>query len=519
MRPNLRSNRNKPPSKLAGVNSAPVRPRKPKKQSKRKPTRPKALAKAPTAAEEVVDAAEQLVALQRFGRALNKVTKPAERARSRTPLEQRLAEIPSSPPLLSNLPEVPALCAGALPVWTSPELPPSGRRVPVATSPYVEEKTYEIEWTVRVGKELHWADSCPSRHFDVQDRVEDAIESARKKITQKTQEIVDETSRGGLQAVITAKNVKPYYQSIGSNGQYLDKVDDIVHQLRKEKKQDIRVSITLQLTIRDVGGDADGPGTSTASQPLTQAQKSAKQKAAKRAIEQVDVLAAANEATHNHVAVIALKHKCNLASCKNFKKCCLALGTSGHLPLTNRALTSWNTAINEGKATAEAPPMSVVGSLFAEQAQAKNSPFFQSGKTTTASGVLGGGMLHPGIQQFFGMGPGGLVVPSANVEPPMSSPPRHEGSDDTNLSRYVEWLIQRRPAQQNQLDTALRKLQSDGWGYSRLRKITDSQWDKTGIGAGTIATLKEEMRAWGGPNREDDEIEGLPNAYIFSDEI
>jgi hypothetical protein len=341
----------------------------------------------------------------------------------------------------------------------------------------VEDKTYEIEWTVRIGKELHWADGCPSQHFDVQDRVEDAIESARKQINQKTQKIVDETSRGGLQAVIIAKNVKPYYQSIGSRGQFLDKVDDIVNQLRKEKKQDIRVSITLQLTIRDVGEDADGPGASTASQPLTQAQKSAKQKAAKRAIEQVDVLAAANEATHNHVAVIALKHKCNLASCRNFKKCCLALGTSGHLPLTNRALIGWNTAINEGKATIEAPPMNVVGNLFAEQAQAKSSPFFQPGKMTAASGILGGGISNPGIQQFFGVGPGGQLIPAGNAEPPMSSPPRHEGSDDSNLSRYVDWLIQRRPAQQNQLDIALRKLQSDGWGYSKLRKITDSQWD------------------------------------------
>lgn len=408
MRPNLRINRNKPPSKLADVDSAPMAPRKPKKQSKRKPTRRKALAKAPTAAEEVVDAAEQLVALQRFGRALNGVNKPAQRARSRTPLrqrraeiassplvvsdlpkvpaqrarsrtplEQRLAQIASSPPIISDLPEVSALCAGALPAWTSPGLPPSRRMIPPGTPPHVEDKTYEIEWTVRVGKELQWADSCPSQHFDVEDRVEDAIESTRKKINQKTQKIVDETFKGGLQAVITAKNIKPYHQSIGSKGQFLDKVDDIVNQLHKEKKQDIRVSITLQLTVRDVCEEANEPTTPIPLQPLTQAQKSAKRKATKRASEQVDVLAAANEATHNHVAVIALKHKCESASCRNFKKCCLALGASGHLPLTNRVLLSWNTAINEGKATVEAPPMSVVGSLFAEQAQAKSSPFFQ----------------------------------------------------------------------------------------------------------------------------------------------
>jgi hypothetical protein len=201
-----------------------------------------------------------------------------------------------------------------------------------------------------------------------------------------------------LQAIVVAKNIKPYYQSIGAQGQFLDKVNNMVYQLRKEKKQDIRVSIMLQLTVKDVCDNTEELVTLVASQPLTQAQKSAKKKATKRAIEQVDVLAAANEATHNHVAMIALKHKCESASCRNFKKCYLALGTSGHLPLSNRALVSWNTAINKGKATVEAPPMSVVGSLFAEQAQAKSSPFFQLGKMTAASGVLSRGISNPVIQ-------------------------------------------------------------------------------------------------------------------------
>jgi hypothetical protein len=83
MRPNLRSNRNQIPRKLVDTDPAPAQPKQPKKQSKRKPIRRNAPAKAPTVAEEVVDAAEQLVALQRFSRALNRVTKPVERARSR----------------------------------------------------------------------------------------------------------------------------------------------------------------------------------------------------------------------------------------------------------------------------------------------------------------------------------------------------------------------------------------------------------------------------------------------------
>jgi hypothetical protein len=63
MRPNLRSNRNQTPLKLVDANPAPAQPEKHKKRSKKKPTRRKAPITAPTAAEEVVDAAKQLVAL------------------------------------------------------------------------------------------------------------------------------------------------------------------------------------------------------------------------------------------------------------------------------------------------------------------------------------------------------------------------------------------------------------------------------------------------------------------------
>jgi hypothetical protein len=80
--------------------------------------------------------------------------------------------------------------------------------------------------------------------------------------------------------------------------------------------------------------------TPAASQLLTQTQKASKRKAAKRATEQVNVLTTANEAIRNHIALIALKHKCQLPHYKNFKKCYFALGISGYLPLSNRALTA-----------------------------------------------------------------------------------------------------------------------------------------------------------------------------------
>jgi hypothetical protein len=74
---------------------------------------------------------------------------------------------------------------------SSPVLPVSSRKL-VATSPYIEEedrvldKPYEIEWIVRAGKELQWADGYSSHYFNVEDRIEEAIESINKKINPRT---------------------------------------------------------------------------------------------------------------------------------------------------------------------------------------------------------------------------------------------------------------------------------------------------------------------------------------------
>jgi hypothetical protein len=80
--------------------------------------------------------------------------------------------------------------------------------------------------------------------------------------------------------------------------------------------------------------------TPAASQLLTQTQKALKRKAVKRVTEQVNILTAANKATRNHVALITLKHKCQLPHYKNFKKCYFILNTLGYLPLSNRAFTA-----------------------------------------------------------------------------------------------------------------------------------------------------------------------------------
>jgi hypothetical protein len=68
---------------------------------------------------------------------------------------------------------------------------------------------------------------------------------------------------------------------------------------------------------------------------------------------------------------------------------------------------------------------------------------------------------NPIIQQFFSVGPRGLFTPSVILPTPISSPPRHDGSDNRNLTYYIKWLIQKYPAQQAQLYTVGEKLQNN----------------------------------------------------------
>jgi hypothetical protein len=63
MRPNLRNNRNQTPLKLVNADPVPAQPKKLRKLPKRKFIRRKALTKAQTVAEEIVNTTEQLITL------------------------------------------------------------------------------------------------------------------------------------------------------------------------------------------------------------------------------------------------------------------------------------------------------------------------------------------------------------------------------------------------------------------------------------------------------------------------
>lgn len=208
-----------------------------------------------------------------------------------------------------------------------------------------------------------------------------------------------------------------------------------------------------------------------------------------------------------------MRWKCRTLSCRNYDKCCYVFGNFGHVALNNRTLIKQNKGIQKGLAIVEDPLAGVLGDLIAEQ---------QRGKPQLATAFTGGmgltlGLQTPGIANYFNIGGSNSASPVPAILQPMSSPPQYIGCDNTNLEVYIDQLITQRPAQAVQLDAAREKLRSDGQGYSKLRKITDAQWERTGIGAGTINTLKERMCDQEGPKKQFISMEEDSDGELYED--
>jgi hypothetical protein len=307
--------------------------------------------------------------------------------------------------------------------------------------------------------------------------------------------------------MVTAKNVKKYEQTVlvEAPREAMLKINNMVTELQQDEKKDIRVALELHLTVNQLP-DEDTSSSMRSDMGLptgtpynagsSRSQKNAK----KREGKQIAVLEAADRATKNSIPALEMRWKCKAPGCRNWDKCCFVFGNFGHVALNNRTLIKWNEEIGKGRASVDAPPAIILGDLIAEQQRMKSQsagPLTGVGAMALTAGMPGGGTTN-----YFNIGTGFASPAQQAVSQPMSSPPRHDGCDDSNLEAYVEWLIKQRPAQAVQLDAAREKLRVDGWGYSKLRRITDAQWEKTGIGAGTIDTLKERMRDWEGPKKQ-----------------
>ena len=80
---------------------------------------------------------------------------------------------------------------------------------------------------------------------------------------------------------------------------------------------------------------------------------------------------------------------------------------------------------------------------------------------------------------------------------PESSRPRIEGDENSLLSKYIDWLIEKRPAQEMQLDRARDALVNEGWGFFDLRrKITDEVWRTMKIGKEIVDIIKKRLKEW-----------------------
>lgn len=335
--------------------------------------------------------------------------------------------------------------------------------------------------------------------------VKRGFREAEKGVVGKGSQSIDwEFNRPIIHVKFCARGIKPYFQTYqyrddGLEPRAVGNIFARVDSLHEQGRKDIRVHIEQRLAVVDLPDEPSSASHSqqsegrwrleslpagTSSQPTSRQQR------------HLDLLNAADKATGNYITALEMRWKCRAGTCRNFDKCCFPFGNVGHVVLTNQTLIKWNEAIRDKKATLDMPPPGVLGDLVAAQVKGKSQQMVPSSTWQMNSGMgMGGLNLNLNLGQTNSDGK--LIQRDPE---PASSPPHIEGDEDALLSKYIDWLITKRPAQEMQLDRARDALEREGWGFFDLRrKITDEDWQAMKIGNGTVQTIKKRLKEWPGP--------------------
>jgi hypothetical protein len=465
-----------------------------------------------TQADEAVDAAIAMVQIRKTVRAFQQREQPSQPIRSSTPPHRPPEGPPPSDPITvspnsSHTPNI----------LDSP--PPSSHDHGDEQEEEDDRPKWTIEWSVFIGKQRVYDEVLDGEKFEeYQDyMVKKGFREAGRTFADGGSQALDwEFNRPIIHAKFSAKGTKPYFQTYQYRDDGLEprtarNLFNRVDCLHEEGKKDIRVQIEQRLAVV---GPSDGflsasqnqqnegrwgigglpAGTPFAAhrgvaEPISSQPTSRRQR-------HLDLLNAADKATGNHITALEMRWKCRAGTCRNFDRCCFPFGNVGHVILTNQTLIKWNEAIRDNKATLDMPPSGVLGDLVAAQAKGK-------GQQTTpgSSWQMNSGMGMGGLNLNLNLGQTNSDDKLVQRDPePESSPPRIEGDEDSLLTKYIDWLIVKRPAQEMQLERARDALEKEGWGFFDLKhKITDEDWRTMKIGNGTVYTIKKRLKEWPGP--------------------
>ncbi|KAH0829594.1 hypothetical protein FOPE_10834 [Fonsecaea pedrosoi] len=96
--------------------------------------------------------------------------------------------------------------------------------------------------------------------------------------------------------------------------------------------------------------------------------------------------------------------------------------------------------------------------------------------------------------QFFQGGEGAAAATAKSEREQQSSPPFRPGDDDYNVAIYLDWLGRRYPNYTAEFGEIKGILQGEGWGFSDLRTITDSGWERMEIRGGFVVKIKKNLK-------------------------
>ncbi len=206
-----------------------------------------------------------------------------------------------------------------------------------------------------------------------------------------------------------------------------------------------------------------------------------------------------NESQSTNIPELVRRQKCDTKTCNNYDHSCLVLPGQKHFTLSANDFCIWDKAIQSGKATFDAPPLSVRGSPVASQKSQiaitnNNASTFPSG--TYPYYPMPAYHHYPSSSSSYPPPPHSYTtaassVPAKSLTPArqhvaaiFSSPIDMSSARNNDVSGYMNWMIagvKNNPHEVDALLKAKAKLEETMPDLEVIQGMTNAEYDSIDI--------------------------------------
>ncbi|OQV11281.1 hypothetical protein CLAIMM_15141 [Cladophialophora immunda] len=263
---------------------------------------------------------------------------------------------------------------------------------------------------------------------------------------------------------------------------------EVLHEPRRQRHT-IQVSLTIRFEARPVTPPPPILEDVTQARRRRDEEQRSRPSASQRQRQSIAANESLNVATGDvQIFELTTKWKCQSDRCPNYGRTCLPTD-EGHIRIDTPSIRQWFDSIRNSIATIEEMPGSLLLRLMKDKSNYMNKKAIKAAANGAQIASNGGG-VHI---QFF-QGSGDAIAKSDRDQ--QSSPPFRPGDDDNNVILYLDWLGRRYPSYRAEFGEIKGILQAEGWGFSDLRTITDSAWERMEIRGGFVTKLKKNLKVF-----------------------